>query len=249
MILMYCYGTIFHSSKSSLLSTRKQQPQQHHAAVSVASNQMSKDVCGDQVKTKTTKTNNGNVRKTITKGNETWPTYSIRNYIEMEAVENKLSLTLNWFCEFEPQILHKNIFFHFTYIAFIKLIDRDLSERDYLISNGTLQKFNNGSLNHFLPRFCHYFHFVCLRRYQSIYVSSRFHFFVRLQKRRKHTHTWQALISAKLSLQLNPLSFVRSFDVLTLATNIYFFNLLPQKIASTRLPMRQNCWSFYWANE
>jgi hypothetical protein len=148
---------------------------------------MSKDVCGDQAKTKTTKTNNGNVRKTITKGNETWPTYSIRNYIEMEAVENKLSLTLNWFCEFEPQILHKNIFFHFTYIAFIKLIDRDLSERDYLISNGTLQKFNNGSLNHFLPRFRHYFHFVCLRRYQ--YTFPHVFTFLFDCKKDANTHT------------------------------------------------------------
>jgi hypothetical protein len=60
-------------------------------------------------------------------------------------------------------------------------------------------------------------------------------------KKDANTHTWQALISAKLSLQLNPLSFVRSFDVLTLAANIYFLNLLPQKIASTHLPMRQNC--------
>jgi hypothetical protein len=41
------------------------------------------------------------------------------------------------------------------------------------------------------------------------------------KKTQTHTHTWQALISAKLSLQLNPLSFVRSFDVLTLAANIF----------------------------
>jgi len=66
MVLMYCYGTIFHASKSSLVSTRKLGQQHHYdltaTTTTTATNALlNKDGYRDQLKV-AKQNKNGNVR-------------------------------------------------------------------------------------------------------------------------------------------------------------------------------------------